>query len=172
MRQSSSPGFPYLLLSTWVPLPIKSLALSACVSSDNSFPSDRQEPSFRPWKGSPFLQQLLGHSLRLDYYCSVLKEWLPSLSIEWQQQCIYGFCFCWETNKVSNEVTQSCPTLCDPMDCSLPGSSVHEIFQAIVLEWIAISFSSGSSLPRDWTQVSRIVDRCFAIWATREVLTR
>ena len=39
------------------------------------------------------------------------------------------------------EVTQSCPTLCDPMDCSLPGTSVHGIFQAIVLEWIAISFS-------------------------------
>ena len=70
-----------------------------------------------------------------------------------------------------SEVAQSCPTLCDPMDCSLPGSSVHGIFQAIVLEWIAISFSRGSSQPRDWTQISRIVDRCFTIWATREVLT-
>ena len=39
-----------------------------------------------------------------------------------------------------HEVAQSCPTLCDPMDCSLPGSSVHGIFQAIVLEWIAISY--------------------------------
>ena len=57
-----------------------------------------------------------------------------------------------------SEVTQSCPTLCDPMDCSLPGSSVHGIFLAIVLEWIAISFSSGSSPPRAWTLVSRIVD--------------
>ena len=56
-RQSCSPGFPYLLLSTRVPFPIKSLALSACVSSDNSFLSVRQEPSFGPWKGSPFLQQ-------------------------------------------------------------------------------------------------------------------
>ena len=45
------------------------------------------------------------------------------------------------------EVVQSCPTLCDPMDCSLPSSSVHEIFQAIELEWIAISFSRGSSQP-------------------------
>ena len=44
---------------------------------------------------------------------------------------------------------QSRPILCDPMDCSLPGSSVHGIFQAIVLEWIAISFSRGSSQPRD-----------------------
>ena len=61
------------------------------------------------------------------------------------------------------EVAQSCPTLCDPMDCSLPGSSVHGIFQAIVLEWIAISFSNGSSQPRDRTRVSRIVDRRFTV---------
>ena len=60
--------------------------------------------------------------------------------------------------------------LCDPMDCSLPGSSIHGIFQAIVLEWVAISFSRGSSWPRDRTQVSCIVDRHFTIWATREVL--
>ena len=70
-----------------------------------------------------------------------------------------------------SEVTQSCLTLCNPMDCSLPGSSVHGIFQAIVLEWIAISFSRGSSRPRNRTRVSRIVDRCFIIWATREVLS-
>ena len=60
-----------------------------------------------------------------------------------------------------SEVTQSCPTLCDPTGYSLPGSSVHGIFQAIVLEWIAISFSRGSSQPRDRTRVSRIVDRRF-----------
>ena len=64
---------------------------------------------------------------------------------------------------------KSCPTLCDPVDCSLPGSPLHGIFQAIVLEWIAISFSRGSSQPRDWTQVSCIVDRHFTICATREV---
>ena len=58
-----------------------------------------------------------------------------------------------------SKVTQSCPTLCDPMDCSLPGFSVHGIFQARVLEWVAISFSRGSSQPRDWTQVSLIVGK-------------
>ena len=42
-----------------------------------------------------------------------------------------------------SEVTQSCPTLCDPVDCSPPGSSIHEIFQARVLEWVAIAFSYG-----------------------------
>ena len=70
------------------------------------------------------------------------------------------------------EVTQSCPTLCDPMDCSLPGFSVHGIFQAIVLEWIAISFSKGSSQPRDRTRVSHIIDRRFTVWTTKEVLTK
>ena len=68
-----------------------------------------------------------------------------------------------------SEVAQSCPTLCDPTDCSLPGFSIHGIFQARVLEWIAISFSRGSSWLRDRTQVSRIVNRHFTIWATREV---
>ena len=73
------------------------------------------------------------------------------------------------TTESESEVAQSCPTLYDPMDCSLPGSSVHGIFQAIVLEWIAISFSRGYSQTRDWTQVSHIVDRHFTVWATREV---
>ena len=58
---------------------------------------------------------------------------------------------------------------CDPMDCSLPRSSIHGIFQARVLEWGAIAFSIGSSQPRDRTWVSHIVDRYFTIWATREV---
>ena len=50
-----------------------------------------------------------------------------------------------------------------PWTGSLPGSSVHGIFQAIVLEWIAISFSRGSSQPKDRTQVSRILDRRFTV---------
>ena len=67
-------------------------------------------------------------------------------------------------------VTRSCLALCDPMDCSLPGSSVHGILQARILEWVAMPFSRGSSWPRNWTQVSRIGGRFFTIWATREVL--
>ena len=59
--------------------------------------------------------------------------------------------------KWSHGVAQSCP-----------GFSVHRIFQARVLEWVAISFSRGSSWPRDWTQVSCIAGRCFTLWATRE----
>ena len=59
-------------------------------------------------------------------------------------------------------VAQSRLTLCDPMECSLPGSSVHGIFQAKVLERVAISFSRGSSQSRDRTLVSRIASRCFS----------
>ena len=55
-----------------------------------------------------------------------------------------------------SEVTQSSLTLCDPMDCSPPGYSVHRILQARILEWVAISFSRGSSQPRDQTQVSHL----------------
>ena len=60
------------------------------------------------------------------------------------------------SSESESKVTQSCPTLCDPMDCSLPGSSLHGILQARVLEWVAISFSRGSSQPRDRSQVSCI----------------
>ena len=59
---------------------------------------------------------------------------------------------------------------CDPMDCSPPGSSVHGIYQAGILEWVIISFSRGSSWPRDRTQVSHIADRFVSVWATREAL--
>ena len=55
-----------------------------------------------------------------------------------------------------------CPTLYDPMDCSLPGSSVHGIFQARILEWVAISSSRGSSRPRDWTHISCVF--CIGRW--------
>ena len=56
--------------------------------------------------------------------------------------------------KVKVLVTQSSPTLCNPMDCSLPGSSVHGILQARILEWVTIPFSRGSSQPRDHTCIS------------------
>ena len=71
-------------------------------------------------------------------------------------------------------VTQSCLTLCDPMDCSPPGSSVHGILQSRILEWILFlenifyPFSRGSSWPRNRTGVSCITGGFFTIWATRE----
>ena len=61
------------------------------------------------------------------------------------------------------QVTQSCLTLCDPMDYT-----VHGILQARILEWVAFSFYRGSSQLRDWTQVSHIAGEFFTSWATRE----
>ena len=58
-------------------------------------------------------------------------------------------------------VTKSCLTLCNPMDCSPPGSSVHGISWARILEWVIVSFSRGSSLPRGGTNVSRLAGRFF-----------
>ena len=65
-------------------------------------------------------------------------------------------------------VTQSCPTLSNPMACSPPGSSIHGILQARTLEWVAISFSRRSSQPRDQTQDSHIAGRFFTSWAIRD----
>ena len=70
----------------------------------------------------------------------------------------------WEAHVKSSQVkllAQSCLTLCNPMDGSPPGSSIHGILQARILEWVAISFSRRSSRPRDQTQVSRIAGRRF-----------
>ena len=83
------------------------------------------------------------------------REVLPHFLIE-----LLSYCWKWKWS-------QSWPTLCDPMDCSLRGSSVHWIFKARVLEWVAISFSRGFSQPRDRTQVSHIANRRFTVWATK-----
>ena len=92
------------------------------------------------------------------HYLGLFSLWVTEKGKSW-----------WLVGKKSeSEVTQSCPTLCDPMDRSLPGSAVHGIFQARVLEWVAISFSRGSSQPRDWTWVSHTAGRHFTTWATRE----
>ena len=66
--------------------------------------------------------------------------------------------------KVRVLVTQSCPTLCDPMNCSPPGSSVHGILQARILKWVAVPFSRGSSWPRDRNWVSYTAGRFFTLW--------
>ena len=84
--------------------------------------------------------------------------------------CIKYVCVYIWILKVKVLGAQSCPTLWNPMDCSSPGSSVHGILQARILEWVAIPFCRVSSQPRDWTQVSHISGRLFTIWVTRESL--
>ena len=66
-------------------------------------------------------------------------------------------------------IAQSCPTLCGPMDCSWPGSSVCGILQARILEWVTIHFCMGSSWPKDHTCFSCTAGGFFTIWATREI---
>ena len=79
-------------------------------------------------------------SIKTDRLCCVLF-----LFVFWKKREILCALLCL--------VARSCPTLCDPMDCSLPVFSVHGFLQARILEWIAISSSRGSSQPRDRTQV-------------------
>ena len=115
-------------------------------------------------------------------FCSAGKEvpfWLVMLITDeamqlWEQRA-------WEITQSSSQfsvnlseelVTKSCPTLCNPMDCSLPDSSVHRILQARILEWVAIPFSRGSSWPRDQTRVSCIAGRFFTIWGTKPALKK
>ena len=66
---------------------------------------------------------------------------------------------------------QLCPTLWDPMDCNLPGSSVHEILWARILEWVVMPSSRGSSQPRNQMGLSCIAGGFFTSWATREAPT-
>ena len=109
----------------------------------------------------------------------------PSLGLEWKltfsspvSKC-WVFQICWHTEcstltalsflYVKVLVTQLCLTLCNHMDCSPSGSSVHRILQERILEWVAIPFSRGSSQPRDRTWFSCIIGRFFTVWVTREI---
>ena len=88
--------------------------------------------------------------------CSVTKSCLTVTP--WTAACMWISC------------VFSCWRFCNPMDCSRPGSFVHGISQARILGWVAISFSKGSSQPRDWTGVSCIAGGFFTNWAIREAL--
>ena len=78
-----------------------------------------------------------------------------------------SFCFSAELCMHAKSLP-SCTTLCIYMDCSLPGSSVHGILQARILEWVAISFSRGSSQPRDRTHISYVGKHILYHWVIRE----
>ena len=95
--------------------------------------------------------------------------WLLPTNISWQPPVYQtrGTCVCLS---VCVSVAQSCPTLCHPVDCSPPGSSVHGILHPRILEWVVIPFCRGFSHPRDRTQVSSIAGRFFILWATKETM--
>ena len=107
--------------------------------------------------GTSLVVQCLGICLAMR------GTWVPYLVRKLGSHRCVCVCVCvWERESLSG------PTLCNPVDCSLPGSSVHGILQARVPEWFAISFSRGSFWPRDWTPVSCIAGGVFTIWATRD----
>ena len=99
---------------------------------------------------------------------NICKYFLPVFGLSFH----FVYCILWYVKafQLRSAVAQLCPTLCYPVEYSPPGPSVHGIFQARILEWVAISFSRGSFQPRDRTQLSIIADRCFNLWAIREAL--
>ena len=161
----------------------------------NNFPSPSRDPNDISTQ-SVFFQVFSMHCAPLQWVCPPAMD-MPSttatlallLSFEepeswlWSFMCVsarpgifltpqhfdsWGYLIPKQGKVERSKVTQSCPTLYDPMNCSPPGSSVHGIFQARVLDWDVISFSRGSSRPRDQTWVFCIAGRRSTIWATRE----
>ena len=96
------------------------------------------------FRGLDFTPNISFHSKKSQMIVSAIKIVTKLHMVYCWYQDIHTQLHCVLVSEVS-EVAQSCPTLCDPMDCSLPGSSVHGIFEARVLEWVAISFSRGST---------------------------
>ena len=110
-----------------------------------------------PWKES--YDQPRQHIEKQRHYFSDKVSYIVKVMVF--PVVMYG-CESWTITKyVCAKLLQLCLTLCNPMDCNPPGFSVHGIFQARILEWVAISFSRGSSQPRNPTQVSCIVGRYF-----------
>ena len=151
-------------------------------------------PRFNPWLGNSNLVSNVVWPKRKNIYITWLNFYLRTGQIWgfWSFKYItgnhgfniFGFNYLSFNKYLSTSVcvcvwvcvcvlvAQSCPTLYDPMDDSLPGSSVHGILQARVLEWVAISFSRGPSQPRHSqprsNQVSWITSRFLTIWIIRK----
>ena len=109
---------------------------------------------------------------------NMLKDFRKTEQKKWQVENISREMQTWKENqkeilelKNSVKVTQSCPILCNPTDCRLPGSSVHGIHQIRIPEWVAIPFSTGSSQPRNQTLglIFHTAGRFFTVWATKEI---
>ena len=131
---------------------IKNLPLQVCYAGDpGSIPGSGRSPG----------EGMATHSSILAWRIPWLHYHIPG-GMNSQEE------FFWGKRQCVWLVAQLCPTPCNLMDYSPPGSSVHGILQARILEWVALPSSRGSSQPRDWTQVSCIAGGFFTIWATRE----
>ena len=114
------------------------------------------------WEGQFFLISLIWKGVRIPLSPTILLIWNFPLSIfPWVVEKLFQSVFSSKIVLWSDYVLETfilmhaelCLTLCKAMDCSLPGSSVHGILQARILEWVATPFSRGSSWPRDQTHV-------------------
>ena len=126
------------------------------------FPLYQHYGEFLSWMDVEFCQMLFLYLLRwsCNFYPSLLTWYITLIDLWILSHPASVLCL----------VIQSCLTLCDPMGCSLPGSSVNGILQERILEWVAIPFCRESSQHRDGSQVSCIAGRFFTIWGTREAL--
>ena len=113
-------------------------------------------PGDLPW--FPSLEPKSPASPALQVDSLLLSHWGSQL-------CVYIFRKC--LKEYMCLVTRSCLTLCNRLDCGLPGSSVHELLQARILECVAFCFSRGSSQARDWPCASCIAGGFFTVWSTR-----
>ena len=114
----------------------------------------RRSPSSR----IPRVDSSAAFALQFNFFLcqSCLSYFLPDKCVcVWVHACTHAL------------VAQSCPMLWDQMDCNPPGSSVHGILQARILERVGIPFSRASSWPRDWTHVSCTAGDFFTVWATK-----
>ena len=129
------------------------LALGKCTREGNDNPLQYsclgKSMDRGSWRATVHGVAKLGHSLVTKQQ----QKWYPSSILHRREV----------------KVTQSCPTLCDPVDCSLPGSFVHGILQVRILKWVVTPFSRGSSQHRDRTQISHIAGGFFTIWATKHI---
>ena len=96
-----------------------------------------------------------GYSLQYSGLENSVDRIVQEVAKSWTRLSDFLSSLC-DTNCCCCLVAKSCPTLCNPMDYSLPGSSVHGISQARILEWVAVSYSKGSSQSRDQTHISCI----------------
>ena len=173
-----------IIITCWFPDSPGSLSMLISFNSQTSPPSVVKILfSFYRWGNFRVLQQLvLSHTIKnwrsksMDHIHAFHaasgcpgKAWGPG--VLQLSQCKFSIMVGMKKKKkVKVLVAQSCLTLCNPIDCSPPGSSVHGIVQARILEWVAIPFSRGSSQPRDQTQDSWFAGRFFILWATRKAL--
>ena len=159
-------------------IPLENKVVTHTRTLDGEFHGQRSLMSYSPWscKESDMTEWLTLHftsSLQHHYWFCVfvllINLWSGiSVSLKLWLSLFFQFChfsIYWKPYyKVKVKVVQSCPTLCDPMDCI-----VHGILQARILKWVAFPFSRGSSQPTDRTQVSHIAGGFFTSWATRYI---